>query len=130
MSFIDEMWGQSRDWVIGHRERDLPRPRVTPGLAAKWLVDEWALQVEVAQSRLRWPASDYRRRLRDELGDAVEMFNQRGWVDDPRSYHRDPPPLEAPEIVRSALEIAGDICIYTNRDIVVLELGAVGGENE
>ena len=66
MSFIDEMWGQSRDWVIGHRERDLPRPRVTPGLAAKWLVDEWALQVEVAQSRLRWPASDYRRRLRDD----------------------------------------------------------------
>ncbi len=31
--------------------------------------------------------------------------------------------LEAPEIVRHALEIAGDICIYTNRDIVVLELG-------
>ena len=39
-------------------------------------------------------------------------------------------PLAAPEIVRSALEIAGDICIYTNRDIVVLELGAVGGEEE
>ena len=31
--------------------------------------------------------------------------------------------LEAPELVRRALEIAGDICIYTNRDIVVLELG-------
>jgi ATP-dependent HslUV protease subunit HslV len=30
--------------------------------------------------------------------------------------------LEAPELVRTALEIAGDICIYTNRDIVVLEL--------
>jgi ATP-dependent HslUV protease subunit HslV len=39
-------------------------------------------------------------------------------------------PLEAPDIVRSALEIAGDICIYTNRDIVVLELGEVGGEDE
>jgi ATP-dependent HslUV protease subunit HslV len=31
--------------------------------------------------------------------------------------------LDAKEIVRSAMEIAGDICIYTNRDIVVLELG-------
>jgi ATP-dependent HslUV protease subunit HslV len=31
--------------------------------------------------------------------------------------------LEAPDVVRCALEIAGDICIYTNRDIVVLELG-------
>ncbi|HET6231035.1 MAG TPA: ATP-dependent protease subunit HslV [Longimicrobiaceae bacterium] len=30
--------------------------------------------------------------------------------------------LTAPEIVRSALEIAGDICIYTNRNITVLEL--------
>ncbi|KPJ81271.1 MAG: hypothetical protein AMS19_08455 [Gemmatimonas sp. SG8_23] len=34
--------------------------------------------------------------------------------------------LEAPEVVRRALEIAGDICIYTNRDIVVLELGGSG----
>ena len=31
--------------------------------------------------------------------------------------------LEAPDIVQHALEIAGDICIYTNRDIYVLELG-------
>ena len=35
--------------------------------------------------------------------------------------------LEAREIVRKALEIAGDICIYTNHDIVVLELGDEGG---
>jgi len=31
--------------------------------------------------------------------------------------------LSAPDIVRRALEIAGDICIYTNRNITVLELG-------
>jgi ATP-dependent HslUV protease subunit HslV len=36
--------------------------------------------------------------------------------------------LSAPEIVRRALEIAGDICIYTNRNITVLELGTSGGE--
>jgi ATP-dependent HslUV protease subunit HslV len=30
--------------------------------------------------------------------------------------------LDAPEIVRKALEIAGEICIYTNRNITVLEL--------
>jgi ATP-dependent HslUV protease subunit HslV len=36
--------------------------------------------------------------------------------------------LAAPLIVRNALEIAGDICIYTNRDIVVLELGADEGD--
>ena len=31
--------------------------------------------------------------------------------------------LGARDIVQQAMEIAGDICIYTNRDIVVLELG-------
>jgi ATP-dependent HslUV protease subunit HslV len=37
--------------------------------------------------------------------------------------------LDAPTIVQRSLEIAGDICIYTNRDIVVLELGAaLGGD--
>ena len=36
--------------------------------------------------------------------------------------------LDAPSVVRSSLEIAGDICIYTNRDIVVLELGGGGGD--
>lgn len=30
--------------------------------------------------------------------------------------------LAAPDIVRQALEIAGDICVYTNRNITVLEL--------
>jgi ATP-dependent HslUV protease subunit HslV len=36
--------------------------------------------------------------------------------------------LDAPTIVRRSLEIAGDICIYSNQDIVVLELGAEEGE--
>jgi ATP-dependent HslUV protease subunit HslV len=34
--------------------------------------------------------------------------------------------LAAGEVVRKALEIAGEICIYTNKDIVVLELGEEG----
>lgn len=36
--------------------------------------------------------------------------------------------LDAPTLVRHSLEIAGDICIYTNRDIVVLELGGAEGD--
>ncbi len=35
--------------------------------------------------------------------------------------------LDAAGIVRRSLEIAGQICIYTNSDIVVLELGPGGG---
>ncbi len=34
--------------------------------------------------------------------------------------------LDAPMIVRHAMEIAGDICIYTNQDITVLELEEEG----
>jgi ATP-dependent HslUV protease, peptidase subunit HslV len=36
--------------------------------------------------------------------------------------------LDAAEIARAALSIAGEICIYTNQNIVVLELGVGAGE--
>ena len=98
MTFNDEMMAQTRAWLIGHRETDLPRPQPTPLLGAKWLLDEWALFFETSQSRMRLPTVDFRRRLRHELGDAVEMYNQAGWVDDPRSYHRDPPALVDPTL--------------------------------
>ena len=38
--------------------------------------------------------------------------------------------LDAAEIVRKSLEIAGEICIYMNQDIVVLELGGSEGDDE
>ena len=98
VTIAEELLGQTKDWVVGHREPDLPRVRLRPDVIGKWLFDEWALQAELANNRTRWPSIDFRRRLRSELGDAVEMFNDRGWVDDPRSYHHDPPPLENPTI--------------------------------
>jgi ATP-dependent HslUV protease subunit HslV len=36
--------------------------------------------------------------------------------------------LPAKDVVRKSLEIAGEICIYTNKDITVLELGDESGE--
>ena len=103
MSIIDDVFGQTRDWVIGHREHDLPRPQLTPALAAKWWIDEWALQVESMNSRLRAPSVGFRRRLRTELGDAVDMFDERGWTTDPRAYHRDPPPLKRPRLTSKSV---------------------------
>ena len=38
------------------------------------------------------------------------------------------PDLDAKAVVQRALEIAGEICIYTNTDIVVLELGVDEGD--
>ncbi len=94
MAVVEEVFGQAKDWVVGHRETDLPSPRLTPSLAVKWMIDELTLQTETANSRMRYPTGGFRRRLRDELGDGVEMFNSMGWVDDPRSYHLDPPTPE------------------------------------
>ena len=34
-----------------------------------------------------------RGRIVAEMEDSVELFEARGWLADPRSYHRDPPPL-------------------------------------
>ncbi len=36
--------------------------------------------------------------------------------------------LSAAEICRDALQIAGEICIYTNTNLTILETGAEGGE--
>ena len=96
MTVVDELVGQTRDWIVGHREQDLPRARLTPILAAKWFVDEWALQLETANSRVRAPSVTFRRRLRDELGDGVEMFNSMGWVDDTALVSRRSPTTESP----------------------------------
>lgn len=82
-----------REWVRGHREDDLPSQRWTPAFAVKFALDEWTLQIESARNRLRVPSTDFRRRLRTELADAVALYEERGWLDTPRSYHRDPPHL-------------------------------------
>lgn len=78
------------DWVRGHTADDLPGIKATPGAAFKWITDEYLLQIELASSRMRIPDGAFRRRLRSELSEARDMFGERGWLDDPRSYHRDP----------------------------------------
>ncbi len=84
-----------RNWVIGHTEADVPRTPARADVAVKWWADEVMLQAELAAARVRLPSTDFRRRLRDELDEALERFAAEGWLDDPRRYHRDPPPLEA-----------------------------------
>lgn len=79
-----------KDWVRGHTEDDLPEPQATPLAAMKWLTDEWSMQIELAMGRTRVPDGSFRRRLRSELTEARELFEERGWLDDPASYHRSP----------------------------------------
>jgi ATP-dependent HslUV protease subunit HslV len=96
--------------------------------------------VELAKD---WRSDRYLRRLeallavadRDHLymlsgnGDVIEPDDDVVAIGSGGSYAlaaaralKDHSELSAPEIVRRALEIAGDICIYTNRNITVLEL--------
>ncbi|MGF1598665.1 MAG: alpha/beta hydrolase family protein [Acidimicrobiales bacterium] len=86
-----------RDWVRGHTEDDLPGVTPDPVAVWKWVIDEWSIQAELAMGRMRIPDSAFRRRLRDELSAAAERYEAEGWLADPRSYHRDPPPLDAIE---------------------------------
>lgn len=89
------------DWLLGHREEEIPRPGRNPLVALKWTIDEWSHQTELVLAR-RAPSIDLRRRVRNETTDALDMFTDRGWITDPRSYHVDPPHLACPVIERSA----------------------------
>ncbi|MEZ5279727.1 MAG: hypothetical protein R2770_04585 [Acidimicrobiales bacterium] len=82
--------GDVAEWVRGHSEKGLPAAKPTPAAAFKWVTDEYLLQIELASSRLRVPDGSFRRRLRSELSEAHDMYTDRGWMADPRSFHRDP----------------------------------------
>jgi len=43
-------------------------------------------------------APRFKRRLRDEVVGVEEFFSSNGWIDDPISFHREPPLLTNPEI--------------------------------
>jgi hypothetical protein len=45
-------------------------------------------------SRLRFSTSSFRQRSADEMKDALEYFEESGWMDDPRGYHQKPPTLD------------------------------------
>jgi hypothetical protein len=75
----------------GEVSESLPAPHLSLGLAAQVAIDEALLAVAMAPNRFPLPG-DYGR-VAEELAEAEAMFTRRGWIDDPSSYHRTPPPL-------------------------------------
>ncbi len=75
----------------GEVSESLPAPHLSLGLAAQVAMDEALLAVAMAPNRFPLPG-DYGR-VAGELADAEAMFTAEGWVDDPATYHRTPPPL-------------------------------------
>ena len=74
----------------------VPKARVTIGFRAHVAADEL---VRAAFGRLRQPpTAEQFRRIATETQRAAEVFQSKGWLDDPGSFHAKPPPLLDPII--------------------------------
>lgn len=77
-------------------EDGLPTPKLSLKLAAHVATDEAILGLAMGPNRFPRRA-DYLR-VGAEMRAMRALFEKRGWLDDPRSYHRDPPELDDPTI--------------------------------
>lgn len=85
--------GRLRD---GAQHAELPKRRGGIGMASKVALDEVFFASELLSATVV-SLRDHRRMTR-ELRDALELFGERGWIEHPERYHRDPPPLEMASI--------------------------------
>lgn len=76
----------------------LPVTRLTPSLIGHVVMDESIMAIAVGPNRFPRRA-DYER-VGEELGRAHALFGQRGWLDDPASFHQTPAVLEEPAVSR------------------------------
>ena len=82
--------------VSGEVSESLPAPHLSLGLAAQVAMDEALLAVAMAPNRFPLPG-DFAR-VADELAEAAALYTDQGWLADPRTYHRTPPSLGAPDV--------------------------------
>lgn len=84
-------------WRHVHADPDgPPAARLSPALLASVTLDEAALLAAMGPNRFPRRA-DYEQ-SEAELTEALELFEERGWLADPASYHDRPPPLDRPQI--------------------------------
>jgi pimeloyl-ACP methyl ester carboxylesterase len=71
----------------------VPEPRMSLGMAARAAEDEFSMCGIVLTT---WPLTVGSRAMRigRELEEALILFEDKGWLEDPASYHRAPPPVE------------------------------------
>ncbi len=74
--------------------RELPAPARSLSTALHTVVDE--LVVGGFQTLRRGVTADEMLALETEADEALALFEAKGWLDDPASYHDDPPPLTDP----------------------------------
>ena len=71
----------------------VPEPRMSLGMAARAAEDEFSMCGIVLTT---WPLTVGSRatRIGRELKEALVLFEEKGWLDDPTSYHQTPPPIK------------------------------------
>ena len=91
LDFLVRSWW---DWWSGIDADHLPGPVASVNVAAQAALDEAVLLAAMGPSRMPRRA-DYER-VGAELRAIAEFHRRHGFLDDPASYHRTPPPLEDP----------------------------------
>jgi dienelactone hydrolase len=76
--------------------RGVPEVRMGLGTAARAAEDEFSMCTIVLTT---WPLAVGSRaaRIGRELDEALVLFKENGWLDEPASYHRNPPPITSME---------------------------------
>lgn len=76
--------------------RDVPAARRSIGMSTRVAIDEAVLAGQFLMTSA--PSVAELARIRDEVATARALFAAKGWLADPRDYHREPPPLAAPTL--------------------------------
>jgi pimeloyl-ACP methyl ester carboxylesterase len=76
---------------------DVPDPKMSPVFALRAATDEVMMCAIVLTT---WPVAvgPVASRVRRETSEAYPLFEERGWLAQPATYHREPPPLEEPRV--------------------------------
>jgi len=86
------LFGAARETFSG----PLPQLHLTAPLAAKVVIDEAARAFMVGMARV--PSRSQRSRIRHEVSSALELYEDRGWLEHPERFHREPHSLSRPRM--------------------------------
>jgi hypothetical protein len=76
----------------------VPETRLTPSLIGHVAMDESIMALAVGPNR--FPRRAEYERVGAEVAEARSLFERRGWLEDPASFHQVPPALEDPVVTR------------------------------
>jgi hypothetical protein len=91
-AFAADSW----KYLIEHPGHDdVPVPRPTLPLIGKLFADRGIIALMSGTSGFWARPGEVDRDVRREVARAVDLYGERGWLEQPSSYHREPPPLES-----------------------------------